>query len=1088
MMSESSSEGGRSRSSSASWEVLDNNAFEIFELPQSMEISDEEVMQRYEEALRERLETNESTTAIEEAAETLRTETRRQAYLEALQPPTMSGITDMLMNTDAPYGRLLAATLKLQGRFNLQLPKIVVCGMQSEGKSSLLERIAMREMFPRDVNFCTRMPVRLMFRNSKHQNMVIIRFKNTRTNQIVQEVETHTENNQETYSREIATMIAAFIKEQHPDDQGDNVDTEHEIQVEIRTPSVPTLDLIDLPGIVSYPENVHQATIELTERMIRQEQALVLLVASAQARSLRNNRVFPILRRANKPIVLVLTFLDHLQGQRPLLLKRLSGQGDLPSGIEFSRVVPVVNRDSEENDENDEIELLESITREREILHDVLGSGSPDGVQFDESVHGITGVLHSLNDMLLDYMRTTWAASEENRAYTELQKLLSKLWGLGIRPSLLDANKVAAEIWNGYHRFLKLPSNDFKEAGDTIEIKTEIPACATLIERQKLRYLLVSDVSENAEAYVRAVWEQFANLVVREVFESSPLPIRLDRIPKLIQGARDVLNRTLTACLGDIKNDVISTTRAVVKSALSKMDEDDIDVGDLLCQIKRNVVTAVLYFTLGRSEFLDNMDSWIVTFLSTQTFTETEEAETEREGLEASIEAAYGALHALAEISGQDTDGLLFQRTRVFLDAGPTHELIDATRNLARNDELWSVAPDDYLIFNLDKLDIPESRNEDSDFQTRLLKAQSCSAQSPVFEIPRKPLPPKRKAEPLVTVEAPEAKNAFEEPLSSAAALMPILGSDTASDSPMDAEAQYSRSFTAKLHFQDHARLRLPEIVVCGMGSEGKSSLLQRLTMRNVFPYNAKFCTRVPVRLMLRTRDCTRTTTVRLKNTTRNEILSEEEEDIESSEALFSEKIARMIQNVVAQSHPEDQGDNVDIDHEIQVEISGPSTPTIDIVDLPGIIQYPDEARSATRELTRRMVNQDHAIVIAAVSATIPALRNSEIFGLLRESQKRVVLALTMADQKGVRESTLLGRLNGSGDLPEGINFAKVVPVVNCVESVEAVHNPMSLLSIDEENAILQDRLKHVPLDSEAHGISGILHSLHDILLEYTQS
>ena len=49
-------------------------------------------------------------------------------------------------------------------RFKLQLPKVIVIGGKSAGKSSLLENITKCAVFPRDRDLCTKRPVKLQLR------------------------------------------------------------------------------------------------------------------------------------------------------------------------------------------------------------------------------------------------------------------------------------------------------------------------------------------------------------------------------------------------------------------------------------------------------------------------------------------------------------------------------------------------------------------------------------------------------------------------------------------------------------------------------------------------------------------------------------------------------------------------------------------------------------------------------------------------------------------------------------------------------------------------------------------------------------
>ena len=48
-----------------------------------------------------------------------------------------------------------------------QLPKVIVIGTESSGKSSLLERITKCQLFPRDDKLCTKCPIKVKLQNGK---------------------------------------------------------------------------------------------------------------------------------------------------------------------------------------------------------------------------------------------------------------------------------------------------------------------------------------------------------------------------------------------------------------------------------------------------------------------------------------------------------------------------------------------------------------------------------------------------------------------------------------------------------------------------------------------------------------------------------------------------------------------------------------------------------------------------------------------------------------------------------------------------------------------------------------------------------
>eukprot|EP00965_Chrysotila_dentata_P117218 3873709-Pleurochrysis_carterae.AAC.1 len=56
------------------------------------------------------------------------------------------------------YGKIMKIMQRIDTLSAATLPRIVVIGSESSGKSSTLERIAGLALFPRDSNICTRMP------------------------------------------------------------------------------------------------------------------------------------------------------------------------------------------------------------------------------------------------------------------------------------------------------------------------------------------------------------------------------------------------------------------------------------------------------------------------------------------------------------------------------------------------------------------------------------------------------------------------------------------------------------------------------------------------------------------------------------------------------------------------------------------------------------------------------------------------------------------------------------------------------------------------------------------------------------------
>lgn len=60
---------------------------------------------------------------------------------------------------------------ELSGVAELSFPQLVVLGEESVGKSSVLERIAMLQFFPRHDAMCTRMPIKLQLKHTSAEEM-----------------------------------------------------------------------------------------------------------------------------------------------------------------------------------------------------------------------------------------------------------------------------------------------------------------------------------------------------------------------------------------------------------------------------------------------------------------------------------------------------------------------------------------------------------------------------------------------------------------------------------------------------------------------------------------------------------------------------------------------------------------------------------------------------------------------------------------------------------------------------------------------------------------------------------------------------
>ncbi|KAI0877379.1 dynamin family protein [Hypoxylon argillaceum] len=165
--------------------------------------------------------------------------------------------------------------------------------------------------------------------------------------------------------------------------------------------------------------------------------------------------------------------------------------------------------------------------------------------------------------------------------------------------------------------------------------------------------------------------------------------------------------------------------------------------------------------------------------------------------------------------------------------------------------------------------------------------------------------------------------------------------------------------------------ISLPQIIVCGDQSSGKSSVLEAIS-GVPFPVKSNLCTRFPTELILR-RSPHADVTV--------SIIPHEKRDQPEKDALsaFHEKLdgfdglADLIENAKLVMGISMQGKGFSKDL-LRIEISGPHHPHLTIVDLPGLIHSPTKQQSTSdvelvRDVVQTYMAQPRTVILAVVSA-----------------------------------------------------------------------------------------------------------------------
>ncbi|KAM7207816.1 P-loop containing nucleoside triphosphate hydrolase protein [Naviculisporaceae sp. PSN 640] len=167
----------------------------------------------------------------------------------------------------------------------------------------------------------------------------------------------------------------------------------------------------------------------------------------------------------------------------------------------------------------------------------------------------------------------------------------------------------------------------------------------------------------------------------------------------------------------------------------------------------------------------------------------------------------------------------------------------------------------------------------------------------------------------------------------------------------------------------------LPQIIVCGDQSSGKSSVLEALA-GVPFPVNSTLCTRVVTELVLRRDPYTRASVSikpgDLRPPLEREAISSFTANFDGFDAL-PKIIERAQERIFCTGTIYTKGKTFSKDV-LRIELSGPNYPHLTIVDLPGLIHSQTKKQTAAdvelvQEVVKSYMKESRSIILAVISA-----------------------------------------------------------------------------------------------------------------------
>ena len=174
-----------------------------------------------------------------------------------------------------------------------QTPVLVVLGAESTGKSTLMERLIMMNMFPRAKKICTRVPILVRLRNAEKAQAPTLAVQNVSSKAIERGPTTIPMQGGELDVREAMQEI---LEQENKLAAG--VASERIIIIEAKGPRLPCLDLVDMPGVVQFPPDLMDQTVALIERHVATHGAYSMYLAiSPAAENPRNSSILSLVEK-----------------------------------------------------------------------------------------------------------------------------------------------------------------------------------------------------------------------------------------------------------------------------------------------------------------------------------------------------------------------------------------------------------------------------------------------------------------------------------------------------------------------------------------------------------------------------------------------------------------------------------------------------------------------------------------------------------------------------------------------------------------------------------------------------------------------
>lgn len=311
----------------------------------------------------------------------------------------------------------------------LIVPKVIVIGAESSGKSSLLENIIKCPIFPKNSNICTKQPIHLKLKSAKSTNEILykITYKNiiitTNKNKLLNDV------------KKIMDVL------------DENTIINDEILIEITDFGMLNFEFYDLPGIRAYPPEMALKTSELVKFYLKQENIIPICVIPATLPRITSYMPMALIKEFNKEksTIIVLTMADRVQEENiyELLVQRLINKTDEFKQCDFAGCVSVINRSHKNN-----ITLVDNDVKEEAWFFENIVTNINNNYIDDEKIiitsliknnTTISKLVFNLDNIYNEFIKVNWIPNTIKNLETKNTLLNNQLTEIGFDPNDIKA-------------------------------------------------------------------------------------------------------------------------------------------------------------------------------------------------------------------------------------------------------------------------------------------------------------------------------------------------------------------------------------------------------------------------------------------------------------------------------------------------------------------------------------------------------------------------------------------------------------------------------------------------------------------------